>query len=221
MCLAEFAANYTTRSGQELTEDETTNALPTAKDEKHGRCESIKLQGGLGRMYKRKREAIIRFHRFNQEKEQSKVYRSKIMLYLPWRDESSDLLGGYMDFHSHYEDDILENEQKYTQNATEIDEAIDDLTEHGPPQHAWDQVAPGAAEQQAQAQAEGAEEVRHIEQEDLDANAALFQQQSTPLLQRFALETNRELIPPDKYRELMRGLNTKQRQVVNFSQEVV
>jgi hypothetical protein len=47
MCLAEFAANYTTRSGQELTEDETTDALPTAEDGKSGRCESIKLQGGL------------------------------------------------------------------------------------------------------------------------------------------------------------------------------
>ena len=46
----------------------------------------------------------------------------------------------------------MENEQKYTQNATEIDEAIDDLAEHGPPQHAWDQVAPGVAEQQAQAE---------------------------------------------------------------------
>ena len=58
--------------------------------------------------------------------------------------------------------------------------------------------------------------MRNIEQEDLDANAALFQQQSAPLLQRFALETNRELIPPDKYRQLMRGLNIKQRQAVNF-----
>ena len=170
-------------------------------------------------MYKRKREAIIRFHRFNQEKEPSKVYRSKIMLYFPWRDESSDLLDRYMDFRSHYEDkveDILENERKYTQNATEINAAIDDLTEHSPPQHAWDQVARGAAEQQALAEAEGAQEMRHIEQEDLDANAALFQQQSAPLLQRFDLETNRELIPPDKHRELMRGLNTKQRQAVNF-----
>ena len=34
LCLAEFAANYTTRNGQELTEDETTDALPTAEDEK-------------------------------------------------------------------------------------------------------------------------------------------------------------------------------------------
>ena len=32
MCLAEFAANYTTRSGQELTEEVTTDALPTAED---------------------------------------------------------------------------------------------------------------------------------------------------------------------------------------------
>ena len=88
-------------------------------------------------------------------------------------------------------DDILENERKYSQNATEIDEAIDDLTEHGPPQHAWDQVAP---EQQAQAQAEGAEEMRTIEQEDLDANASLFQQQqTTPLLQRFSLEPTEHL----------------------------
>ena len=117
MCLAEFAANYSTRCGQELTEDETTDALPTAEDGGSSKCVSIKSKHGLGRMYKRKREAIIRFHRFNQEKEPSKVYRSKIMLYVPWRDEGSDLLGGYIDFHSHYEnkiDDILENERRYT-----------------------------------------------------------------------------------------------------------
>ena len=79
MCLAEFAANYTTRSGQELTEEVTTDALPTAEDGNSDccRCDSIKFQGDLGRMYKCRREAIIRFHRFNQEKEPSKVSRSK------------------------------------------------------------------------------------------------------------------------------------------------
>ena len=51
-CLAEFAANYTTHSGQELPEDETTDALPTAEDGVSGKCETIKLQDGLGRMYK-------------------------------------------------------------------------------------------------------------------------------------------------------------------------
>ena len=59
--------------------------------------------------------------------------------------------------------------------------------------------------------------MRTIEQEDLAVNASLFQQQqTTSLLQRFSLETNRELISLDEYRELMRGLNTKQRQIVNF-----
>ena len=59
--------------------------------------------------------------------------------------------------------------------------------------------------------------MRHIEQEDLDANAALFQQQAAPLLQRFDLETNRELIPPDKHRELAHErTRQKQRQAVNF-----
>ena len=40
-----------------------------------------------------------------------------------------------MDFRNHYKDkleDILDNERKYTQSASEIDEAIDNLTDHGP-----------------------------------------------------------------------------------------
>ena len=96
-----------------------------------------------------------------------------------------------MDFRSHYEDksdDILANKQKYSVNATLIGEAMDDLHERGPPQHAWDQVAPGAVEQDARDRAEGAEEERTIEQEDLDANARLFQQQqqtSVPLLNSY------------------------------------
>ena len=32
VCLAEFAAMYTTRSGQELPEDELNDVLPTAED---------------------------------------------------------------------------------------------------------------------------------------------------------------------------------------------
>ncbi len=222
MCLAEFAANYTTLSAENLDDGETSDTLPQAQQDDKSRCPRIQLGNGLGVMYKRRREAIIRFHRFNREKESSKLYRSKLMLYLPWRNESTDLLGGYVDFSSHYEvkhDVIFENERKYSHNATLINEAVDDLTEHGPPQHAWDQVAPGAAEQHARDQAEGVEEERSIEQEDLDANARMLQQQqqsSTPLLQRFTAETNRELLSPEEYRAAVRGLNKKQRQVVMF-----
>jgi DNA replication protein DnaC len=220
LCLAEFAANYTTQSRRELKDGDTSDALPPPEDEDSRKCQRIVLKNGLGHMYKRRREAIVRFHRFNREKEASKMYRSKLMLYLPWRNENADLLGGYPDFRSDYEqkcDDIVVNELKFSHNATLINEAMDDLTKRGPPQHAWDQVAPGASEQQARDQAEGIEEVQNIEQEDLDANAQIFQQQqTTPLLQRFNAETNRELMPADQYRAMMRGLNCKQKQVVSF-----
>jgi len=146
------------------------------------KCQRILLKNGLGHMYKQKKRSIICFHRFNQEKEASKMYRSKLMLYMPWRNEDVDLLGGYPHFRSHYKDkcdDTLANEQKSSHNATLINEAVDELTEHGPPQHAWDQVAPGTSEQQARDLDEGIEEVRSIEQEDLDANAQILQQQQT------------------------------------------
>ena len=120
MCLAAFAANYTTRSTHELAEEDNIDALPHVGVTTVGNAGKITLLHGLGVMYKRTTEAIIRFHRFNQETEPSKVYRSKLMLYIPWRHENLDLLGGYTDFHSHYNakiDDILANEQQYTQNA--------------------------------------------------------------------------------------------------------
>ena len=84
---------------------------------------------------------------------------------------------------------------RLSQNATLISEAMDDLTEYGPPRHAWDQVALGAGENHARDEAEGMEEERHIEQEDLDANANLQQEQgNTSLLQHFTAESSRQLM---------------------------
>ena len=77
-------------------------------------------------------------------------------------------------------------------------------------------VAPGAAEQQARDQDEGVQVERDIDQEDLDANAQLVQQRNVPLLQRFTMETSRDLLSPEDYRSAMRGLNNKQKQVVMY-----
>ena len=219
MCLAKFAANYTTRSGNNLEDGETNDTLPPSEDQQTSLLQ-VQPKNNMGSMYKRSREAIIRFHRLNHEKEADKLYRSKLMLYLPWRNEDVDLLGEYPDFRSHYEDKddvILANERKYSQNSTLIVEAMDDLTVHGPPRHAWDQVAPGAAEEQARDEVEGVVEERHIEQEDLDANANLQQDRgNASLLQCFTAESNRELMSPEEYRSALRGLNNKQRLMVKF-----
>lgn len=87
------------------------------------------------------------------------------MLYLLWTDESSNL-GGYLDFHSPSDksDEILD-ELNCNQTANLIAEVMDILTEHGPPQHAWDQVAPGSSQQQERerAKADEVEELQTIE----------------------------------------------------------
>ena len=102
LCLAEFAANYITRSIHDNEDGDTNDALPPAEDQQNS-LSRITLKNNLGSMYKRSQESIIRFHRFNHEKEAEKLYRSKLLLYLPWRDESSDLLREYPDFRTHYE----------------------------------------------------------------------------------------------------------------------
>ena len=75
-CLAEFAANYTVRSTED--EDEVSGeVIPKHNRQKSGASSTIQLAAGLGSMYKRKRDAVIRFHKFNITREPSKVYRSQ------------------------------------------------------------------------------------------------------------------------------------------------
>jgi len=50
---AKFAANYTTHSSNELTEDDNTDTLPLAEDTKTGSCVSINFWCGVGHMCKR------------------------------------------------------------------------------------------------------------------------------------------------------------------------
>lgn len=94
MSLAEFAASYTTTtrddpdeaashilealpgsdvdSGGNESEQESPERLPTV----------ITLHNRLGRMKKRKRHCIIRFHKVKDESEER--YRNLLMLYHPW-----------------------------------------------------------------------------------------------------------------------------------------
>ena len=61
LCLAEFAANYITRSGQDHDED-SSDALPKPDEGNDVKAQCIQLNNGLGYMYKRRRETVVRFH---------------------------------------------------------------------------------------------------------------------------------------------------------------
>ena len=63
MYLAEFAANYTARSGQESPYEEANDTLPPPEDEGSGRCPRIELMNDLGHMYKAQKRGC---HRLSQ-----------------------------------------------------------------------------------------------------------------------------------------------------------
>lgn len=215
MCLAEFSATFVTKYQHKDDTDDTENdVLPPNDTDSKPSC--ITLTNNFGKMNTRRREAIIRFRTYNKDSEPSNWYRAKLMLYFPWYNESTDLLGGFSTYEEHYhhvKSIALANENKYSQ------ENLDNmqLDENQPPQHIWDQIAPNTEESRAQSLAEGAESLTEVSEDDLQQNANLFTS-STPgsLHVRFESAANRQQIPPDEYRTLLRGLNAKQREIVMF-----
>ena len=110
MCLAEFSATYVTNYQRD---DSECDALPASDSDTTST--QIQLTGRFGKMNKRKREAVIRFRRYNKDAEPSNWYRAKLMLYYPWYDEHADLLGEYDTYEEHYthvKSVVLANESK-------------------------------------------------------------------------------------------------------------
>ena len=154
ICLTEFASNYTYKR-------ETNNDVTQHEDDISGGSDTelllydndsqesiITLQNGLGYMRRRNRKAIIRWHNFNIEKEPKKHYRSRIMLFLPWRTEDK-LYTNYNSYADRYHDQIEEikkAEDLFIHHEQEIDDAFQQLQTVGPPQDAWDNLAPGTEE---------------------------------------------------------------------------
>ena len=215
MCLAEFAASYSTcynKKNEEVYNDE----LPDTDSE--GSTKKITLTGGYGQMNERRQQAVIRFRKYNKDSDVSNWYRAKLMLYYPWCDEEKDLLGGCASYAEHYEQVravVIENENKYTNEDIENVNVDDDNR----PEHAWCQIAPSTEASNAQAAEQGVETLTELAEQDLIDNASLVQGSTTGsggLSVRYEGAANPAVIPPDEYRELMRGLNSKQRAMITY-----
>ena len=100
------------------------------------------------------------------------------MLYFPWYNENTDLLGGYSTYEEHYHhvhSVILSNERKYSRSDIE-DIQID---ENGYPEHAWNQLAPGSEANRAESLEEGSEVLTEMSAQDLMDSANLFTSTTT------------------------------------------
>ena len=214
MCLAEFASTYCT--SYNAKDDVDTDALPDSESQTSTKKITVTSQ-----MHERKKPAVIRFRKYNKDADASNWYRAKLMLYHPWYDESTDLLGGFSSYAEHYyhvKSVVYENEQMYTMEQVE-DMQIDDDSR---PEHAWCQLAPNTEDSRSHAEQQGTESLTEVSEQDLIDNANLLQSSArgaSGLSYRFEAAANPQVIPPEEYRKLIRGLNSKQRAMIIFHRD--
>ena len=172
-------------------------------------------------MHERRKQAVIRFRKYNKDSDPSNWYRAKIMLFYPWYDEEHDILGGYGSYAEHYHNItavICENESKYT--LEEVDNM--EVDEESRPEHAWRQIAPTTEANNAHSAQQGTDTLTEVSEQYLVDNAHLMQSNGraqSGLSARFESSANPQLIPPDEYRKLIRGLNSKQRAMIMYHRD--
>ena len=149
-----------------------------------------------------------------------------MLYYLPWGDETSDLLGGYPDYYSHYqscEDILLENEKKYTTDIDYLMEYLQQLNKSGPSQHMWETIAPTFEENRLREQEEGFERLTNLEGEDIQANSDLDTQAAGSFVEqlhaRYDAEAQKQELPAEENWAMMRQLNDSQLAIVKFHRQ--
>ena len=87
MTLVYFSVWYRTISGGGGEDDETEGTT--------GRLPHFQLQNGMGTIAQRSRQACLRVPVMTPESHGDNYYYHLLMLYLPWHQETEDLLGEY------------------------------------------------------------------------------------------------------------------------------
>ena len=197
-------------TSQDINEDDDLHLQEVFSDEQT----VVVLKNGI-KIRRRQNHKVIRYVRFNSKSDEENYFREKILLFLPWRNEATDLFGSYKTYKQHYEARKYEIDNKckvYEHHVEELEMArlateCDD--------NAYDDVAPSAQEQEAEAAMEEPIQSeafvyfnpdRTIEHREYDIGIELGTSVS-----RATVEVNENFMADGKYRELMRCLNAKQR----------
>ena len=94
--------------------DDNTDDDPNSINVSEAKCESteFKLKGGM-KLAKRKKPKIIRSVRYHKDKDPENHCREQLMLYVPWRKETTDLIKDCQTYQQRFEqvnDDVLSNQ---------------------------------------------------------------------------------------------------------------
>ncbi|XP_062598648.1 uncharacterized protein LOC134260084 [Saccostrea cucullata] len=177
----------------------------------------VHLKNGI-KIRRRKNKRVIRYVGYSQKTNSEQYYRERILLYLPWRNENTDLFGSCQTYEQHYmqKASIIQMKQRqYEHFVDELEQArlqaeedLDDL----------ETVAPNtehAEAEDAEIGSEPSEEFVHIDPDtvqhrDFDIGPDLGLSSKVTETEMSAVR-----IPDEQYYKLLQSLNTKQREFYN------
>ncbi|XP_061184994.1 uncharacterized protein LOC133193010 [Saccostrea echinata] len=211
----EFAENEVNDDDQDNQSDDEDNS-----DLDFGESDTlVTLRNGI-KIRRRKVPRVIRYVRFNIKTDPENYYREKLMLFMPWRHESIDLISGTDTFEKsfHLKKSFLTHKVKeYEFNAEQLDAALQMATEDF--SEAFDELAPNAQQREAEDENEGSLESenfvqfnpeRPIEQRQYDIGSDI----GIPSTRQITEESSVRL-PDSEYLKLLGSLNVKQREFFN------
>ena len=198
ICLAALATQYTTCSA----ENKKAIHLKNAK---------------LGCIMKRTRDAVMRTHRFSDD--DYRYYYSKLLLFLPWRNEN-DLMGGYSSYEEHYNNmkDLIErNALAFRMNSEDvIDGALNDYMSNQPTELEWHESRSGEKENEDEIIDENADQEFGDGKGNADEEKRDYE---SPLSLKYKAEAMKASMTAEEYCVMMRSLNEEQREIVMFNRK--
>ena len=173
-----------------------------------------------GTVYKRRKiPKVIRYVRYNKKKDPENYFREKLMLFMPWRNEAKDLLGTFDTYEAHYNSMKTSLEAKCNEYEHHVDELEIARQTAEAEENSFDEIAPNTEQENREAEEEGdtgAENFvyfnpnRVLEHRHYDIGIELQSTCSVP-----PVETTGIMLPDEEYLQLLRSLNTRQREFFN------
>ncbi len=158
---------------------------------------------------KRSQARIIRSVWFNKDAQPEKHYRELIMLFTPWRNEQTDLMGSFSSYQEHYiarYNEISEQMRQYAVCSEDLNEIQNHLQKCD--DDLYDTIAPVTQDTERQDQDEGNTDTHADLNESYDISEDLGIPSNSPNNEPLILNEMQD----DEYRGLVQMLNKKQRE---------
>ena len=168
---------------------------------------------------RRKIPKVIRYVRYNKKKDHENYFREKLMLFMPWRNEAKDLLGTFDTYEAHYNSMKTSLEAKCNEYEHHVDELEIARQTAEAEENSFDEIAPNTEQENREAEEEGDTEAenfvyfnpnRVLEHRHYDIGIELQSTCSVP-----PVETTGIMLQDEEYLQLLRSLNTRQREFFN------